>query len=77
LVGFTVFRATTIRVNRNSEEYGSKMIFLIMYQTIMFVDLAKLYLKGLYLTEDIPGSEKVDFKPENKFIHIARIVLLV
>jgi hypothetical protein len=76
-VGFTVFRAATIGVNRNSEEYHSKMFFLIGYQTIMFVDLAKLYLKGLTLTDDIPGVEKEDYKIENEFIHITRIVLLV
>ena len=72
-----MFRAATIGINRNGEEYHSKMFFLIGYQTIMFVDLAKLYLKGLYLTDDIPGVEKEDFKIENPFIHVCRLVLLV
>jgi len=53
------------------------MFFLIGYQTIMFIDLAKLYLKGLYLTDEIPGVEKEDFKIEDPFIHICRLVLLV
>jgi len=43
----------------------------------MFVDLAKLYLKGLYLTDVIPGVESPDYKIENPFIHICRMVLLV
>lgn len=72
-----MFRAGTIGVNRNSEEYHSKMFFLIGYQTVMFVDLAKLYLKGLNLTDDIPGANNPDFKIEDPFIHICRIILLV
>ena len=43
----------------------------------MFVDLAKLYLKGLYLTDAIPGVDREDFKVEEPFIHICRLILLV
>ena len=53
------------------------MTALIFYQTIVFVDLAKLYLKGLYITDEVPGVEDPDFKIEDPFIHICRIVLLV
>ena len=44
---------------------------------MMFIDLAKLYLKGLNLTDEIPGVESPDFKIEDPFIHICRMVLLV
>ena len=78
--GFTIFRAVTIDLSSNTNEFVAKSIGLIFFQLAMNISFIIIQFRGINLNKSIfekEGYQTKDGKPESMFIHSTRIVLLV
>ena len=78
--GFTIFRAVTIDLNSNTNEFVAKCIGLIFFQLAMNISFILIQFKGINLNKSIFESEGYQTKnglPESIFIHTTRIILIV
>ena len=78
--GFTIFRAVTLDLSQNTNEFIAKSIGLIFFQLAMNISFIVIQFKGISLNKSIYESEGYQTKtgmPESLFIHSVRIALLV